>query len=280
MGDLDSWVGREQLREDVLTPFFAQGMAALLDRPPAQLGEGSPLPHGWHWLYFRPLPMRSEVGDDGHERRGSFLPPVQLPRRMWAGGKLAFPGVLRLGEAVTRRSTIASVAEKEGRSGRLVFVTVRHVVEGAGGVAVDEEQHLVYRGWGGSGRAPGAEAAPAPEAEWTETFLPDPATLFRFSALTYNGHRIHYDHLYATGEEGYPGVVVHGPLTALLLLDAAGRRGGREPTSFAYRALSPLFVNEEIRLMGRGSAEDGMDAWAAAPDGALAMRSRAEWSAP
>ena len=277
MTELASWVARERVEEDVLTLFPARGMAALLDRPSEPFSEGARLPAGWHWLYFRPLPRRSELGPDGHERRGAFLPPVPLPRRMWAGGRLELPGELRLGERVTRRSTVESVREKEGRSGRLAFVTVRHRVEGPRGLAVDEEQHLVYRDGSGGGRPWGTERASA-DADWSETFLADPVTLFRFSALTFNGHRIHYDHPYATAHEGYPALVVHAPLTALLLLDAVCRHGGGTPRSFSYRASSPLFAGEEIRLEGR-RAGDGSDvvAWAAAPDGAVAMRCEAVW---
>ena len=274
----DSWIGRVRVEQDTLTPFFAQGMAALLDRSPAEMTAGVALPRAWHWLYFRTVARQSEVGEDGHERRGTFLPPVPLPRRMWAGGRLRFLRDLQLGDTVTRRSTIEAVTEKEGRSGKLVFVTLRRRIESGGQLAVDEEQHLVYRGGAGGARVQGAEVAPA-DGDWSATFLPDAATLFRFSALTYNGHRIHYDHVYATEREGYPAVVVHGPLTALLLLDTVERRVGERPDRFEYRAVNPLFVNEQIQLAGRGSREGGVEAWAGAPDGALAMRSWATWEA-
>lgn len=276
--DLADWVGRERVEEDLLDLFPARGMAALLDRDPEGLAEGAPLPRGWHWLYFKPLVRRSDLGEDGHERLGTFLPPVELGGRMWAGGTLAFPGELRLGERALRRSTIESVEEKRGRSGRLVFVTVRHRIETAGGPAVDEAQHVVYREATGGG-AP--EASPAPSSPaWSETLTPDAVTLFRFSALTFNGHRIHYDHPYATEREGYPGLVVHGPLLALLLLDAAVRHGGRDPARFAYRAVSPLFAGEAIRVEGvepLGLAAAGeTELWVAGPRG-IAMRATAGW---
>ena len=277
MSELAAWVGKEHVERDVLTLFPARAMAALLDRPPEEIEQGAALPAGWHWLYFRPLPRRSALGPDGHEKRGAFLPPVELPRRMWAGGRLSFLKRLCLGDSVVRRSSIESVVEKEGRSGRLTFVTVRHQIEHEQGVlAVDEEQHLVYAEARGGGRPKTAEQAPK-ERDWSETVSLDPVSLFRFSAITFNGHRIHYDHRYATGEEGYPDLVVHAPLTALLLLGAGTRRLNGLPAHFSYRALSPLFADEAIRISGApapGGA--GMSLFAAAPDGSLAMRATVE----
>jgi 3-methylfumaryl-CoA hydratase len=279
MSDLSEWVGRERVEEDSLDLFPARGMSAVLDRDPSSVQEGSLLPRGWHWLYFKPVIRRSELGDDGHERRGAFLPPVGLPRRMWAGGKLTFTDDLHIGERVRRRSTIETVEEKEGRSGRLVFVNVRHRIETDRGLAVDEAQNLVYRdGLGGTGEGPAPPASPA----WSEPFVADPLTLFRFSALTFNGHRIHYDQPYSMREEGYPGIVVHGPLLALLLLDGAARNAGRSPLRFAYRAVSPLFAGEPFRLEGAGGLPLGAagesEVWAAGPRG-MAMRAMAGWEA-
>ena len=270
IAEFESWIGKERVDEDVLTVAPARGMSALLDRTPETLGPASPLPLAWHWLYFKPATRRSTLGPDGHERRGDFLPPIPLPRRMWAGGRLRFPGTLRLGEAVQRRSTIASVRSKEGRSGPLVFVTVRHEIENQGGVAIEEEQDLVYRDVSGAG---GGSTKPPPEpAEWSESFVADSVTLFRFSALTFNSHRIHYDHRYVTEVEGYPDLVVHGPLIALLLLDAGSRRLGGSPGSFSYRAVSPLFTGEEFTIAGRVTEEDETEVWAAHPERGLAMR--------
>jgi len=278
MADLRSWVGRERVDEDRIDLFPARGMAALLDRDAASFVEGAPLPAGWHWLYFKPLARRSALGDDGHARRGGFLPPVALPRRMWAGGTLAFPGALRLGERALRRSTIESIEEKTGRSGRLVFVNVRHRVESGHGLAVDEEQHIVYRETRGGGPGDGPPP-PAPPA-WSDPFVADAITLFRFSALTFNGHRIHYDEPYATRVENYPGLVVHGPLLALLLLDGAARRAGRVPAQFTYRALGPLFANEPFRIEGveppAAGATGECELWITGPRG-LAMRATARW---
>jgi 3-methylfumaryl-CoA hydratase len=298
------WVGRERVEEDLLDPFPARGMAALLDREPGRFSEGAPLPAGWHWLHFKPLVRRGELGEDGHERLGSFLPPVPRSRRMWAGGTLAFHGELRLGERALRRSTVEAVERKEGRSGSLVFVTVRHRITTARGLAVDEAQHLVYRPAAAALVRPGPEAPTAPA--WSEPFLADAVALFRFSALTFNGHRIHYDAPYATQVEGFPGLVVHGPLLALLLLDGASRhgssgyqspgdgppgeasaghriprRGPRAPDRFAYRAVGPLFEGEAFRIEGtapRASDSPGQEArlWVAGPRG-LAMEATAAW---
>jgi 3-methylfumaryl-CoA hydratase len=278
MTDLSDVTGRERTEDDLLDLFPAHGMAALLDRSPEGLEEGRPLPRGWHWLYFKPLVRRSNLGEDGHERLGGFLPDPGLPRRMWAGGSLTFTGDLLLGERARRISTIESVEEKSGRSGRLVFVNVRHRVETERGIAVDEVQNLVYREAGGGGVA---EGPPAPEAAgWSEEFTADAVTLFRFSALTFNGHRIHYDPPYAVEVEGYPGLVVHGPLLALLLLDGAGRHGGRPPARFAYRALSPLFEGETFRVEGVEALPPGAagesQAWVAGLRG-LAMRAMTGW---
>ncbi len=270
IAELESWVGNERMDEDVLTMAPARGMCALLDWPAEALGPDSPLPLAWHWLYFKPAARRSTLGPDGHEKRGDFLPPIPLPRRMWAGGRLRFPGTLRLGERVQRRSTIASIRSKEGRSGSLIFVRVRHEITNERGVAIEEDQDLVYRDASGAG---GGSSKPPPEpAEWSESFVADAVTLFRFSALTFNSHRIHYDHPYVTGVEGYPDLVVHGPLIALLLLDAGARRADGPPDTFSYRAVSPLFSGEKFTIAGRASAEDETEVWAAHPERGLAMR--------
>lgn len=269
---LQDWVGRSRTRPDEITLAPARGMLALLDRDPLELRKGDPLPEGWHWLYFRPLTRRSELGSDGHPARGDFLPPVPLPRRMWAGGRIRFPGRLHLGEGVERRSRILAVEEKEGRSGRLIFVTVGHEIGTAGTVVVEEEQDLVYA----EARSPdeGFGGPPPPgEAAWSESYTAGPVTLFRFSALTFNAHRIHYDHPYATEIEGYPGPVVHGPLLALLLLDAGSRASKGRPIRFTYRAVSPLFSGEHFELAGRrGDDVDALELWAAHPERGTAMR--------
>lgn len=269
---LRQWIGRTEETEDVVSPGPLRAMRALLDRDAALPAEGTPLPPLWHWLYCLPSYGTAEAGPDGHAARGGFLPPVPLPKRMWAGGRLTFPGVLRVGERITRLSTIQDVRVKEGRSGPLAFVVVRHEMIGPRGVAVTEEHDIVYRDdRGGSSRPP----PPMPDgAAWSETVTPGPLLLFRYSALTYNGHRIHYDRAYCREVEGYPGLVVHGPLTATLLADLALRHGGgRSLAAFDFRAVAPLFDHQAFTLQGRpdgGAAE----LWAGRGDG-LAMTARA-----
>ena len=240
--------GGERVGAEVLSRGPAGIMQAILDRDPAGIREGDPLPLGWHWFYFKQPLRASSLGVDGHEHRGAFMPDMDLPRRMWAGGTLRLLGPLRIGEWAELRSRVAGVEEKRGKSGRLVFVTVGQTVLQGGRACVEEEQVIVYRG-AESGSAAGIGSsgtdavrdAEAPATLWRETFLPTTVTLFQFSALTRNAHRIHYDHPYATEVEGCPGLLVHGPLTALLLLDAATRHGTGPVTRFRYRALAPLF---------------------------------------
>ena len=264
-----SAVGRTRVRRDILAPWPSQAMLGLLDRDPDGICADDPLPLGWHWLYFHEPLRAARLGADGHEKRGAFMPAVDLPRRMWAGGELRSLGPIRLGAPAELRSEIHSVDEKHGRSGRLVFVTVEHGVFQDGRQCVREKQVIVYTGSQPADPAPPPAAPapqghahappPAPAPEWTRTFIPTVTTLFQFSALTYNPHRIHYDHPYVTGQEGYPGLLVHGPLTALLLLDAAGRYAPAPPAHFRYRALAPLYVDEPITLAGRSEPSPGGD---------------------
>lgn len=245
----EDYVGRTETRHDRLDARLLRGLAATLGRAVPDA-----LPPLWHWMLFQDWVMPDGIGPDGHPKRGGFLPPVHdLPRRMWAGGRVTFrDAVLREGDAVTRTSTILKVAEKAGGSGRLVFVTVRHVTEGPAGVAVEEEQDLVYRGAEGAA-VKEAEPAPAwPDAK-VATVMPDSVMLFRYSALTGNGHRIHYDHPYVTGVEGYPGLVVHGPLQATLMaqhaLDHAAP--GSRLARFAYRGRRPAFDGRTLTVLAR-----------------------------
>ncbi len=276
--NLGSWTGRERAQEDTATLFPVRAMHALLDRDPDGVEAGDLLPFGWHWLYFKPCPKRSNVAEDGHEKRGSFLPPVPLPNRMWAGGSLSFLRPLVVGEKIRKTSRIESVEEKEGRTGPLVFVAVHHRIEDAGGTAVEEVQNLVYLRRDRSGTAATRRPA-APEASaWEERFLPDDVSLFRFSALTFNGHRIHYDRRYAQEVEGLRDTVVHAPLLALLLLDAASRRAKQLASgtlTFEYRARSPLYCGEELHLHGGARSADGtVPLWGASSDGGLVMEAR------
>ena len=254
MDDYSAWIGRSELRHDVFGATPVQALAATLDHPAADLPAGTALPPLWHWLYFLPLHRASALGPDGHARLGGFLPPVPLPRRMWAGSRFEFLGALRVGDAAERRSTIESVVVKQGRTGPLVFVTVRHevVVNGSGEPALREWHDIVYR----AAKQPG-DAEPPPQAApqgaaFTRELVPDDVLLFRYSALTFNGHRIHHDRRYATGVEGYPGLVVHGPLIATLLLDLLRHEMPQaELASFSFKALRPTFDGVPMRLNGQ-----------------------------
>lgn len=241
-------VGRTETREDRLDARLIRGMAATLGVP-----RPAALPPLWHWMLFQDWAMPDGIGPDGHPKRGGFLPPVHdLPRRMWAGGRVAWTGVaLREAEAVRRTSTILSVAEKSGGSGRLVFVTVRHAIEGARGPAIEEEQDIVYRGAEGAAVKPAEAAPPWPDA-LARVVTPDPVMLFRYSALTGNGHRIHYDHPYVTQVEGYPGLVVHGPLQATLMAALAEQAApGMRLARFAFRGRRPCFDGRPLTVLAR-----------------------------
>jgi 3-methylfumaryl-CoA hydratase len=273
LADLAAWVGRRASVADVAALPPVAALSATLDRadPPPHAGDW--LPPCWHWLYFLEAKPASELGPDGHPQRGGFLPPVPLPRRMWAGSRLAFLKPVPLGSALLRDSEILRVEAKEGRSGPLVFVTVRHRVIVDGETAIDEEHDIVYRDPPNPGETkPAPKPAPA-DAEWARALTPDAVLLFRYSALTFNGHRIHYDHPYVTQVEGYPGLVVHGPLQATLMLDLLRRERPQAVVSrFAFRALSPVFADRPLTIGGRRAA-DGNSAklWIADHSGALAM---------
>jgi len=248
----ETYVGRTETHEDRLDARLLRGLAATL-------GVATPetLPPLWHWMLFQDWVMPDGIGPDGHPKRGGFLPPVHdLPRRMWAGGRVSFlPAPLREGDAVRRTSTILAVNEKSGGSGRLVFVTVKHLIEGPAGPAIEEEQDIVYRGAEGTA-VKAAPAAPAWPDATSRVVVPDPVMLFRYSALTGNGHRIHYDHAYVTGVEGYPGLVVHGPLQATLMAGLVPEATpGRRLAHFAYRGRRPCFDGRPLTVLARAEGK-------------------------
>ncbi|MPV60024.1 acyl-CoA dehydrogenase [Burkholderia sp. HI2761] len=274
----DAWIGRREESVDRITPAPIRLLRATLDdAEPSALPAA--LPPLWHWLYFLPGERQSNIGIDGHARRGGFLPPVALPRRMWAGGRLQFLRPLAVDTPIQRRSTIANVQSKSGRSGRLVFVTVLHEIGDAQGLAIREEQDIVYR----DAPPPAAAGTPAPapqpaptDEQYSRIVIPDPVLLMRFSALTFNGHRIHYDRPYAMQEEGYPGLVVHGPLIAMLLMEELRRtHPGKTIRAFDFKAVSPLFDTAPFTVNGK---LDGKTArvWARGPQGQLAMQASIE----
>ncbi len=273
--DLHAWVGRSERVADTITAAPVVALTATLDHPATPVAPGTPLPPLWHWLYFLPMHRQSEIGPDGHARRGGFLPPVPLPRRMWAGSQFEFLAPLRVGDAVTRTSTIDDVTMKEGRTGKLVFVKVRHEVrrDGQADPAVREFHDIVYRE---AKRATDVEPPPTAAekgAPWQREIVPDDVLLFRYSALTFNGHRIHYDRKYVTEVEGYPGLIVHGPLIATLLMDLLRRHLPQaEVATFRFRAVRPTFDLHPFRVNGALQA-DGKTVrlWAQDHEGWLTM---------
>ncbi|WP_168791673.1 FAS1-like dehydratase domain-containing protein [Paraburkholderia aromaticivorans] len=270
---LDDWLDKQEVLKDDITAFPLKAMAATLDREES----GDSVPPLWHWLYFLPVAPMSEVGPDGHPKRGGFLPPVPLPRRMWAGGRLTFHAPLKVGEHATRTSTIANIEDKTGRSGRLVFVTVQHTIEAGGELKLEEEHDIVYRDAPQEGARP-PQPQLAPEGEtWRRTIDADAVMLFRYSALTFNGHRIHYDHPYVTEVEGYPGLIVHGPLIATLLVDLVRREQPHATLqSFAFKAVRPTFAGQAFTVCGKHSADGKIiDLWAKDHNGYLTMRATA-----
>ena len=271
---LRSWIGREEVAEDIVTADLVRKFKATLDLPggPPQAGEAAP--RLLHFCLAQPAAPTAALGPDGHPQRGGFLPPVPLPRRMWAGGSVTFQGDLRVGDAVRRVSRIADVVAKEGRTGLLCFVTVDHAIESKGRPLLQERQDIVYRGLdGGAAKAPAA-AEPGRHRRRVDASAP---LLFRYSALTFNGHRIHYDRRYVTEVEGYPGLIVHGPLQATLLLHFAAEIHGTPPARFAFRSLSPLFDGDAVILHAKENG-DGLVLWTARENGPVAMTAEAGWA--
>ena len=257
--NLQDWIGRSETVEDTATATPYAALSATLDQPDTtRPASGTPLPPLWHWLYFLPIAAQSDIGPDGHAKRGGFMPPVPLPRRMWAGSDFEFHAPLRVGDALRRTSTIVDVKEKSGRTGSLIFVKVRHEIRcnGAEKVALTEHHNIVYRAAAEPGDvAPPPQAAPN-ESAWQRCIVPDDVLLFRYSALTFNGHRIHYDRQYVTEVEGYPGLIVHGPLIATLLMDLLRRQ---QPEArvlrFEFKAVRPTFDTHAFSVHGQPSAD-------------------------
>ncbi len=274
---LRQWIGRQETAEDVLAPRLVREFRATLDLGDEMPAPGEIAPLAVHWCLSPPTVVGARLGADGHPARGGFLPPVPLPRRMWAGGALEFHDTLRVGDTVRRSSEIGDVVVKQGRTGTLCFVTVRHTLATARGIALSERHDIVYRGLDtGQGAATdkaGTDKAGAP-ATWRREMTASPTLLFRYSAVTFNGHRIHYDRSYVTGVEFYPGLIVHGPLQATWLLQFAEEIGGRRPASFSFRGVQPLFDFEVFALCARREG-DGFALWVETNDGKRTMEARA-----
>lgn len=272
---LRSWVGKEKLAADDLGVFPARALAAAFDHDTLP-EHGAALPASWHWMYFLEAPSASGTGVDGHPKKGGFLPPVPLQRRMWAAGDLQVRQPLVLGSPARRKSTVRSVDLKEGKSGTLVFVNIEHALYQNDRLCILEEQSLVYRDMpGGPAPLPPGDVAPA-DADWVKTIAPDPVLLFRFSALTYNGHRIHYDRNYAMQEEFYPALVVQGPLLATLLLDLVGAQvKDKRVEKFSFRAVRPIFDHASFKVCGKRDG-DQVNLWIADPEGFIGMTAKAK----
>lgn len=268
---LQGWIGRSETAEDIITPGLVVRFAATLGLT-ADLTPGAPVPPCLHLCLAPAAAPATALGRDGHPARGVFLPPVPLPRRMWAGGAFRFDAPLCIGDLVTRRSVIADVQEKQGRTGPMVFVTVDHALSVGDELRITERQDIVYREDG----APAPQADLAGQGTWQDRVTPDSTLLFRYSALTFNGHRIHYDVDYARSVEGYPGLVVHGPLLATQLCLMATRLRGLAPRGFAFRSRSTLFHDASYSLHAE---DDGsrLRLWSAREGGPVAMEAVAEW---
>lgn len=274
---LKQWIGRTDEQSDVITAQLVKGLRATLFLDIGTPNTGDAAPFTTHWCLAQPVAAMDKLGPDGHPARGGFLPPVPLPRRMWAGGEVQFIAPLQVGDEVTRSSKILDVNVKTGSTGTLCFVNVEHVITTPRGVAIRERQDIVYRDMPTSMAPP----APAPKeplsAKHRETHFADPVLLFRYSALTFNGHRIHYDRDYVTKVEFYPGLVFHGPLQAALLVEFSAKlKGGKAPTKFSYRGVSPLFDGADFTVNANETA-DGLEVWTANDKGAPTMKATASW---
>jgi 3-methylfumaryl-CoA hydratase len=276
--DLDhlrQWIGPSTKESDIVTAQLVKGLRATLFQDVGEPRRGDTAPFTVHWCLAPAVFPMSMLGPDGHPTRGGFLPPVPLPRRMWAGGELEFFDALRVGDEAERVSRISDVTVKSGSTGTLCFVAVEHVVTTPRGVAIRERQDIVYRDMGGSALAK-AVAPPPPVAKHREAHMADSVLLFRYSALTFNGHRIHYDRDYVTKVEGYPGLIFHGPMQAAFIVELAAKlRGGSPPKKLSYRGVQPLFEGEfSVNANDNGA---GMELWTANSEGQPTMKGTATW---
>jgi 3-methylfumaryl-CoA hydratase len=273
--NLADWIGRTEILCDTITPTAYAALSATFDGEASRPAPGTPLPPLWHWLYFLPIHRQSELGADGHAKRGGFLPPVPLPRRMWAGSEFTFHQPMHMGDALERRSTIVNVSEKSGRTGRLVFVKVCHEIRrtGESDLALTELHDIVYREAAGPDDTASPPKAVPSASAWEKRWVPDDVLLFRYSALTFNSHRIHYDRKYATGVEGYPGLIVHGPMVATLLLDLLRHRMPEAHVlSYEFRAVRPMFDINAFFVCGQPQDDEKtIHLWAKDHEGWLTM---------
>jgi len=271
--DYREWIGGEITEEDTVSLAPVRRLLATLDDRETHLATGDPLPPLWHWLFFLPDALQADLGADGHPPRGGFLPPIGLARRMWAGGSLRFHQPVPIGATLRRLSRVSDISEKEGRSGPLIFATIAYQFFDGADLCIEERQDIVYRDLGPplAATKPLSSLPTPPAGSWTKEIAPDPRLLFRYSALTFNAHRIHYDRLYTKETEGYPGLIVHGPLVATLLLDLIRRNSTGRVAQFDYRAKAPLFDTHPFRVTATPDENQGLTLAALRCDGEIAM---------
>ena len=278
--NLQKWIGNTENAEEEIELWPVTAMMAALDVPVEDWPKrGAILPPTAHWNYFVPRVPQSKIDSDGHPQRGDFLPPIPLPRRMWAGSRIKYYNPMIIGEKIKKTSSVQDVKVKDGKSGPLAFVTVKHVYANASGVALEEEQELVYRD-----NPPTATGVPERKlspsgAVWSKEIYPDTSLLFRYSAVTFNAHKIHYDYPYATEIEGYPALIVHGQLIATFLLDNWQRNNPNDTvTQFSFKAMSPLFCGETFKVEGKPTGTDNNgELWACTTNGGLTMQASVTW---
>ncbi|MEI7816297.1 MAG: MaoC family dehydratase N-terminal domain-containing protein [Desulfuromonadales bacterium] len=274
MDSLCTWIGKTQTDEDLISVRHSNLMAATVDFLQGNICDGENLPPLWHWIYFLTGVHANELGPDGHPARGGFMPPVPLPNRMWAGGRVTFMSPVIIGSIVRKESSILKIDYKQGRSGDLVFVTVLHEVKSQqGDLLIREEQDIVYKESTPTKQG-GSTPATMPVAQFTTTYTPDSTMLFRYSSLTFNGHRIHYDVDYCRNTEGYQNLVIHGPLNATMMAGFAEEISGTKLATFCYQGLSPALLGDSI-TMHASINERTINLWATLDNGTICMKAEA-----
>lgn len=271
--DFSGWIGKSETEHGVVSAYPADYFTLTLDREDPPFAAGDALPPAWHYFYFHELVALAATGEDGHRAKGDFMPPLPFPRRMWAGSKMRFESPIRIGENVRKVITIADVAMKEGKTGKMCFVTTTEEVFGEDGrLTTSEERTQVYREAADPNAPPPPPRQAPADAVWSRTIHPSSVLLFRYSALTMNSHRIHYDKDYVRDVEGYPGLLVHGPLTMTLMLDLFRREmPDATMTSLDLRAISPVYDTMDFSVHGAPGEDGTCKLWAMTGDGALAM---------
>lgn len=275
----EEWIGKAKDQSDSMAPEQLQRFEALMDRDPSAVSAGKELPPFAHWIYFTPLVKQSDIAENGHAKKGGFLPPVELPIRMWAGGNVKFKKPLKVGGHADRKSTIVKINEKEGASGKLCFVTVRHQISASGSLAIDEEQEIVFRESAEEGAHPIRTMPMDIDFDWKKTRNLNPIQLFRFSALTFNSHRIHYDQKFATKQEGYPDLVVHSPFLLVLMMDLFKTKSdGKLIEKIDYKSVGPIYLGEEITITSKDVDNFKAEMRVLGPDHKVAMKATVKWT--